>query len=128
MSEHQIVTPRRNFLIRALGFTAVAAGATVSQPPSATALPPLTGPITPDQYIAEMLAIGWEPYAIVQTLRTGKKIALKGTFESFAPNFNPTEDQTLRRYRLLKAVGESGIDFYDRTGARIHELGMVRHD
>ena len=30
MSEHQLITPRRNFLIRALGFTA--AGATVSIP------------------------------------------------------------------------------------------------
>lgn len=30
MSEHQVITPRRNFLIRALGFTA--AGATVSIP------------------------------------------------------------------------------------------------
>jgi hypothetical protein len=30
MSEHQLITPRRNFLIRALGFTA--AGATVAVP------------------------------------------------------------------------------------------------
>jgi hypothetical protein len=30
MSEHKLITPRRNFLIRALGFTA--AGATVSIP------------------------------------------------------------------------------------------------
>jgi hypothetical protein len=30
MSEHQLITPRRNFLIRALGFTA--AGATMSIP------------------------------------------------------------------------------------------------
>lgn len=30
MSEHQLITPRRNFLIRALGFTA--AGATVTIP------------------------------------------------------------------------------------------------
>jgi hypothetical protein len=30
MSDHQLITPRRNFLIRALGFTA--AGATVSIP------------------------------------------------------------------------------------------------
>jgi hypothetical protein len=30
MSEHQLITPRRNFLIRALGFTA--AGATLSIP------------------------------------------------------------------------------------------------
>ena len=37
MSEHKLITPRRNFLIRALGFTA--AGATVSIPVLVTETP-----------------------------------------------------------------------------------------
>jgi hypothetical protein len=96
-------------------------------PRPAQARRPLKGPITPDQYIEEMRAIGWEPYAIMQTLPSGKTMALKGTFETFPPGYHPTEDQHLRRYQLLQAVGESGIDFYERTGARLLELGMFQH-
>jgi hypothetical protein len=88
---------------------------------------PLKAPITPDQYIEEMLAIGWEPYAIVQTFRSGKKILLKGTFESCPSDSRPTDEQHLRRFQLQRAVGESGIDFYERTGARLFELGMVQY-
>jgi hypothetical protein len=67
-------------------------------PLPATARHTLKGPITPDQYIEEMLAIGWEPYTIVQTLRSGKTILLKGTFETYPPDYRPTDEQYLRRH------------------------------
>ena len=75
-----------------------------------------------------MLAIGWEPYTIDKTLPSGKVLALKGTFEAHPDNYYPTDDQHLRRHQLLRAVGESGIDFYDRTAGRLRELGMIRVD
>jgi hypothetical protein len=111
------------------------AGAFASTPVAVVALSPapakerqpLKGPITPDQYIEEMLAIGWEPYAIVQTLGSGMRIPLKGTFETCTSGHYPTDEQHLRRYQLQRAVGDSGIDFYERTGARLFELGMVQY-
>jgi hypothetical protein len=96
-------------------------------PPPATAGQPLKGPITPDQYIEEMLAIGWEPYTIVQTHRSAKTIMLKGTFETHPSDYFPTDEQHLRRHQLIRAVGKSGVDFYERTGARLFELGMVQY-
>jgi hypothetical protein len=120
---------RRSILGRlagAMASTPIAAAA--FSPPPAKARQPLKGPITPDQYIEEMLAIGWEPYTIVQTLRSGKTIVLKGTFETFPSDYDPTDEQYLRRRQLLRAVGESGIDFYERTGARLFELGMIHYD
>jgi hypothetical protein len=53
---------------------------------------PLKGPITPDRYIEEMQAIGWEPYTIVQTLPSGKTVAM-GTYENASSNYFPTDEQ-----------------------------------
>jgi hypothetical protein len=113
-------------LAAAFASTPVAVAALSPRP--AQARQPLKGPIAPDQYIEEMLAIGWEPYTIVQTLRSGKTIALKGTFEAFPSDYRPTDEQYLRRYQLLNAVKESGADFYERTGVRLFELGMVKYE
>jgi hypothetical protein len=89
---------------------------------------PLKGPITPDQYIQEMLAIGWEPFTIVHTLRSGKTIRYSGTFETHPDDYLPTEEQRLRRFELQEALSKSGIDFYQRTGARLFDLGMVQYE
>lgn len=118
---------RRSILGRLAAAMASAPVVVEALTPPAKAQEPLKGPITPDQYIQEMHAIGWEPYAIVQTLPSGRTIALKGTFENHPSDYYPTDEQHLRRHQLLKAVGVSGIDFYERTGARLLELGMVQH-
>jgi hypothetical protein len=134
MSEHKLITPRRNFLIRALGFTAAGAlastpvAAAALSPPQAKARLPLKGPITPDQYIQEMLAIGWEPYTITMTAVSGKTINLKGTFETHPDDYFPNEEQHTRRFELQRAVSKSGPYFYEEVGARLRELGMIKYE
>jgi hypothetical protein len=115
-----------NRLAGALASTPVVVSAALSPSPARAARQPLKGPITPDQYIAEMKAIGWEPYTIDQTLSSGKVLALNGTFETHPDDYYPTDDQHLRRHQLQRAVGVSGIDFYERTGSRLRELGMIK--
>jgi hypothetical protein len=118
---------RRSILGRLAGVLASTPVAAALSRPQVMARQPLKGPITPDQYIQEMQAIGWEPYAIAQTLRSGRTIVLQGTFETHPADYYPTDEQYLRRRQLQTAVGASGIDFYERTGARLFELGMVQH-
>jgi hypothetical protein len=116
---------RRSILGRLAGALAsapVAVAAIAPAPPRQ----PLKGPITPDQYIEEMRAIGWEPYTIAQTLPSGRTVAM-GTYETAPSDYFPTDEQSMRRHQLIRAIGESGIDFYARTGARLFELGMVQY-
>lgn len=119
---------RRGFLAY-LGIAGAAATTTATA--SAVTLPvrqPLKGPITPDQYIQEMLAIGWEPYTITMTTVSGNTIELKGTFETHPDDYLPNEEQRTRRFQLQQAVGKSGPYFYEEVGARLRELGMVKYE
>jgi hypothetical protein len=100
---------RRSILGRLAGALAsapVAVAAIAPAPPRQ----PLKGPITPDQYIEEMRAIGWEPYTIAQTLPSGRTVAM-GTYETAPSDYFPTDEQSMRRHQLIRAIGESGIDF-----------------
>jgi hypothetical protein len=72
-----ILHSRRSILGRlaaAMASTPVAAAALSPSPVQAQQ--PLKGLITPDQYISELLAIGWEPYTINQTFPSGKVLAV----------------------------------------------------
>jgi hypothetical protein len=112
----------------AAAFASAPVAVAALSPPQVSARQPLKEPITPDRYIGEMLAIGWQPYTIVKALGCGRTMVVKGTFETLPSDYCPTDEQQMRRFQLQKAAGKSGADFYQRTGARLFELGMIHYE
>ena len=114
---------RRFFLGRAAIALPAAAGITATATPQERA--PLEGPITPDQYISEMHAIGWTCFAACFVKKDGQ-IRHDGVIEYCSDrwSFYASDDDIVRRRRLLRAVSESGPDFYRRAGDRLFELGL----
>jgi hypothetical protein len=120
---------RRSIIGRLAGMLASAPVAVAAlSPPPAIARQPLKGPITPNQYIEEMQAIGGEPYTITMTTVSGEVVHLRGTFETYPDDYFPNEEQLQRRFQLQEAVNKSGPDFYERTGERLRQLGMIKYE
>jgi hypothetical protein len=123
----QAIMPRRGFLSRALGFTA--AGATLALPAVATSaapvVSPLVGPITPDQYIAEIHAMGWRVFSGTYINSQGHE-AHAGVIERRPDDGAGLEsdENYLRLRRLRHATSDSGLDFFKRASDRLYELGL----
>jgi hypothetical protein len=105
--------------------SAPAAAVLTTAPAAGASAAPLVGPITPDQYIAEMHAIGWRCFSAYYIGRDGAEIH-GGVIEDVdeVNAWHRSEANRARRGRLLEAVGKSGRDFYNRTGLRLKELGL----
>lgn len=120
---------RRFFLGRAAAAIPIAAAGASSAAIAATASrqerTPLKGPITPDQYIAEMHAIGWTCWAGCYVNKHGEE-AHAGVIEYMTDEsrFNETDENHIRRRQLQRAIADSGIDFYDRASDRLYALGF----
>jgi hypothetical protein len=113
---------RRSILGGFAAATAVPA-AVAAAPPTAAGGPLLSAPITPDQYIAEMHAIGWECFSGYYIGRGGLQIQTRGIIERCDDVWHESDENLIRRRQLNRAIAASGIDFYERASARLFELG-----
>lgn len=83
-----------------------------------------TGPITPEEWYAEMRRIGWSAVAGVMG---GKP---RGTIEYGPKDANGRLDLDAwrksepARYRLSERVNQSGYDFFDRTAHWLFDRGL----
>jgi hypothetical protein len=120
---------RRSILGRlaaALAAAPIAAALPAATPTPTHAAPALAGPITPDDYIAEMHAIGWQPFAGCYTDFNLNEVHA-GVIELYdGLDRVMTAEEVHRRFSLQRAVASSGPDFYDRVSDRLYELGYRR--
>jgi len=83
-----------------------------------------TGPITPEEWYAEMRRIGWSAVAGVlggkafMTIEYGPKDA-DGELD-----FDALRESQPARYRLSGRVNQSGADFFDRTKHWLFDRGL----
>lgn len=119
----QAETSRRRFLA-VFGLS----GATVATTMAVAALPrqlEIKAPVTPDQYIAEMQALGWRVFAGVYENDDGVRRHC-GVIERDPDKFEyKSDDYVLRMRRLRCAIADTGFDFYDRASDRLFELGLT---
>ena len=103
----------RRLFVRALGLSA----AGVAVPAAALATIPVpTGPITPIEYVEEMLAAGWQPVAAIDPTHQ-KPI---GVVFEFAPDGWTGGQPRLSRKRDVKDAG-----FWPRVSQILFERGMT---
>ena len=113
---------RRIALFR-IGTSAVAATATAAIA-APTAAPEETGPITPDEFLTALTAIGWRHVAGFHFTKAGgvHRMGVIEYYDHEARASTKAADE-IERIRLMQRVGKSGPDFWQRVGDRLWDLG-----
>jgi hypothetical protein len=82
------------------------------------------GPITPDEWYAEMRRIGWSAVAGVMGGKPFMTIEYGPKDENGELDLDAWRESQPARYRLSKRVNQSGADFFDRTKHWLFDHGL----
>ena len=83
-----------------------------------------TGPITPEEWYAEMRRIGWSAVAGVRRGKPFMTIEYGPKDANGLLDIDAWRESQPARYRLSKRVGQSGEDFFDRTKHWLFDRGL----
>jgi hypothetical protein len=115
------MTTRRFFLTA--GAKIVAASGLLGAETATASIEP-TGPITPEEWYAEMRRIGWSAVAGVRRGKPFMTIEYGPQDEDGEPNLEAWRESLAARYRLSTRVNQSGADFFDQTKHWLFDRGL----
>jgi len=120
-------------------FGRLAAGAAATSIAAAAAIPaqgpkPIIGPLSPDEYIAELEALGMSLRAVIVVDRAGNVIHGPQGYAEYwnGRQWDLTDDEIIRERQVRRAAGHgsSGTDasqFGRRVGARLYQPGKFEY-
>ena len=112
---------RRSFLTA--GAKIVAASGLLGAAKATAEVDP-AGPITPDEWYAEMRRIGWSAVAGVLGGKAFMSIEYGPKDENGHLDIDAWRESEPARYRLSGRVNQSGADFFDRTKHWLFDRGL----